>query len=449
MYCDKNKQITAYEHYNEDLNLSEFFFKDQEIYKTTFPKKRKDGFIFEIFRNKKTGKPILNTGYYIGVDHVYGTDTTIYIAPKLNSRIPEIKEIKERENENNRDLIQVDYLKMLLDSLQNPELFEDFEELFIIKWDEPEIKLNHQKDLLTPFLVLQFLGLMKSIVRKGLKKSYYKLERNLKSRVKGKILIGKTLKQNHFKNKHLSNVCTYDEFGVNGIENRFLKKTLEFVKPYMEAHSTIIEGSNLLDLYNFINPGFSRVSSDYKHHELKAIKENSFYKEYNQAMDLAQKIRKRLGNNISENSAEHKLTTTPPFWIDMSKLFEVYVLGLLRTEYGGNVHFQIKASSNELDYIIKTDKGAIIADAKYKAWYKHNREDFMTKDLRQVSGYARLKKIREMFNIKENEVPKCLIIYPTLSGGQETISRNDLLKDEMQSYFNIYKIGLNIPTIKN
>ena len=48
---------------------------------------------------------------------------------------------------------------------------------------------------------IQFLNLLKSIVRKGLKKSYYKVQENLNNKVKGKILVSTHIKQNIFKKR--------------------------------------------------------------------------------------------------------------------------------------------------------------------------------------------------------------------------------------------------------
>ncbi|TRO66955.1 5-methylcytosine restriction system specificity protein McrC [Christiangramia sabulilitoris] len=439
MYCAKTRLISTYEHCNAGIVLPKEIFQDQWSFREDFPKKKEDGFCFELNRTEEKNA-LLKTGYFIGVDHIGETGQSIYVAPKFNDR-PNPEAVGETDS-----LKEVDFLKMLFESLQNPELLEDIEELFVIKWDKPEIHLEHQKDFLTPFLILQFLGQLKSIVRKGIKKSYYKVERNLNSRVKGKILIGKTLKQNHFKSRELSNVCSYEEFGVNGIENRFLKKILEFVKPYLESHSNLISEQNLLDIYNFINPAFSKVSSKIEIQELQKVKTNAFYKEYTMAIDLGQKILKRFGHNISQNSARVEFQSTPPFWIDMSKLFEVYVLGKLRKELDKKVEFQFDGKGgNELDYVISYGKDVIIADAKYKPWYKYDWNEKMNDDLRQVSGYARLKEVRNKFKINDDVVPNCLIIYPDLDDGHKNFKAEYLSKKRFDHYKNIYKVGITIP----
>ena len=115
---------------------------------------------------------------------------------------------------------------MLFSALKHPEVAKHTEDLYEIKWKDSPIEISQQQDLLTPLLVVQYLSLVKEIVRKGLKKSYYKVERNLHAKVKGKVLISQTIKQNLLKNKPLHTYCSFDEFGLNNLENKLLKKAL-------------------------------------------------------------------------------------------------------------------------------------------------------------------------------------------------------------------------------
>jgi 5-methylcytosine-specific restriction enzyme subunit McrC len=144
----------------------------------------------------------ISLSYFIGVDWI-DKNQAIYIEPKLN-----------------KDVSQTNDLQMLFSALKHPEIAQYTDDLVEIKWEGKQIEITQQQDLLTPLLVVQFLQVVQQIVRKGLKKSYYKVEQNLYSKVKGKILVGQTIKQNLLKNKPLNTFCTYDEFGVNILENR-------------------------------------------------------------------------------------------------------------------------------------------------------------------------------------------------------------------------------------
>jgi 5-methylcytosine-specific restriction enzyme subunit McrC len=434
MAISTENPYTVPEHYIGPTDI--FSEKESYYHEFKFSKVKGDNYCAVLRKSPGEAKSFLETGYYIGVDRFPNSNQCIYVEPKLN---------KNSESEV-KNLVEIDYLRMLIESLNNPELADNLDELFIVKWDEKEIELKNKDDFLTPFLVVQFLGVVKSIVKKGLKKSYYRVEQNLNNRIKGKVLVGQTIKRNHFRQKFLSNVCSYEEFWVNGIENRLLKKTLEFVKPYLHNHSGLMKnGKGLEDLFNFINPAFHQVSSNFDFSELKMIRKNPLYKEYITAIDLAEKILRRFGYNIS-NCSKKELKSTPPFWIDMSKLFELYVLARLRDDLKSEVIFQFNGKGgNELDFVIGRGENVIIADAKYKPWHKYDWNENMNNDLRQVSGYARLKEVRNKFEIPEDIVPNCLIIYPNLDNGCKTFFSESLLKSQYKNYKNIFKVGITIP----
>ena len=293
----------------------------------------------------------LHTSYYVGVDWVIKYKKAIYVQPKLN------------ENS-----LQTNYLEMLFSALKHPETSEFTDDLFEVKWDEPQIEITQQQDHLTPLLIVQFLQVVKRIVRKGLKKSYYNVEQNLHSRVKGKILVGRTIKQNLLKNKIIHTYCSFDEFGINNLENRLLKKALIFVQRYMPALNILHSKEYAEKVFAYIMPAFQFVSEEVSLHDIKHAKYNAFYKEYVQGIHLARLILKRFGYNI--NNTQQTKITTPPFWIDMSKLFELYVLGLLKETFGSEVEYQFQTNYGKLDYLLI--KQQIIVDAKYKTYYCNN-----------------------------------------------------------------------------
>lgn len=367
----------------------------------------------------------INTGYFIGLDWIETNKSALYVAPKLN-----------------KDTQEVDFISMLLASLKHDAVTKDIEELFVVKWDKPTIEISQKQDLLTPFLVVEFLSLLKQIVRKGLKKSYYKVEQNLQGRVKGKVKVSKTIKQNLVKNKNLYTYCSFDEFGINNKENRLLKKALQFVKRYLPTYPQITNHKKLQNTFNYINPAFIHVSDQIEITEIKHTKTNVFYKEYEQALYLAKLILKRFGYNIS-NTIKEKIQS-PPFWIDMTKLFELYVLGLLKDRFHNQVKFQYKHYGNELDYILNSKSYQMVIDAKYKLKYLNGKHD---EDIRQVSGYARLKKVYDALNKKQGEVIDCLIIHPD-QNGFENLLHIDLKEKEIKHYYDVYKVGVKLPLVK-
>ena len=385
---------------------------------------------FEICRNKE-GEVSLQAGYYVGVLWLVKQQKYVHIAPKMNCR-------EER--------VEIDFLKMLLEIYTADIAEKHTRDLVKIYWKEPQIRIEQQKDFLTPFLVVQFLQLLKRITRKGLKKSYYTVEENLNNRIKGKIQLGKHLKQNVFKNKLTAHVCRYQEFGMDNLENRFLKKVLQFVISFKNTHPTFFAGNEatINELITYCTPYFELISEEMDMGKLKNITINPFFKEYEEAIRIGKHILKRFSYNITETTQQK--VAIPPFWIDMPKLFELYVYKKLKEQFAskGEVFYHFTADYTELDFLLNTPVYKMVIDAKYKTIYKNSRD---IDDIRQVSGYARLADVYEKLGLKDsNELIDCLIIYPSL---EQNTDLNIEDKKEIAEYRNIYKLSISIPLIIN
>lgn len=378
--------------------------------------------------------------FYIGIDWIVEKEQAIYVEPKLN-----------------RDSPQTDYLAMIVKALKHPGTSQFTNELFEIKLDSPFIEIDHHQDHITPLIIIQYLSVLQSIVRKGLKKSFYKVENNLTGRIKGKILIGQTIKQNLFKNKPLNTFCQYDEFGYDSYENRLLKKALTFVQRYIPNLKFIGIDEYALNILDFVMPAFSSVNNEVDLNDIKQNKPNIFYKEYSEGIKLAKLILKRFGYNINNTQKSGKINT-PPFWIDMSKLFELYVLGLLKDRYHNQIEYQFKANYGNPDYLLLNEQ--IVIDAKYKTYYKEKftgqeqwKRDKIVSDIRQVSGYARDKKVLSKLGISEMDslttLPKCLIIYPDQQFGIKSFNNIDFAKTPINEFENFYKLSVSLPVIKD
>ncbi|EIA08681.1 5-methylcytosine restriction system specificity protein McrC [Flavobacterium frigoris] len=426
------------EHYNGLASKRDFNFEDklsfEQDYFYQFTRKYRNEKVdcFRIHSDAVNKKHAISNSYFIGVDWIIEKEKAIYIEPKLN------KNSKE----------QTDYLKMLFSALKHPEVAKHTDDLFEIKWDKSPIPISQEQDLLSPLLVVQYLRLVKEIVRKGVKKSYYKVENNLYAKVKGKVLVSQTIKQNLVKNKPLHTYCSYDEFGLNSLENRLLKKALVFVQRYLPTIKNLQNEKYNTEIFNYINPAFEFVTDEVNLHDVKHTKTNVFYKEYEEAIKLAKLILKRFGYNIS--NTQQKTIQTPPFWIDMSKLFELYVLGLLKDTYGSHTLYggtEAKLSYGLPDYLITKEGVKCIADAKYKTLY-NEKGQYDIDNIRQLSAYARDKKVFSKLDIDEKEIIDCLIIYPL----NDQSSILDLKIDfecfeEVGSFVGFKKIGVPIPII--
>jgi 5-methylcytosine-specific restriction enzyme subunit McrC len=416
--------------------------------------------------HSSTTKIELEADYYIGADWVLPGKKFVYVAPKINTKLIERFKVElDKEDDTSDqdnpppcdDVKKLNYLKMYMEAVSRPEVLKHSSDLLFIDWNAPEIQINQKEDLLTPFLVVQFLNLLHQIVRKGLKKSYYTLTNNLQSRVKGKILVGQNIKTNIVKNRLTNTLCQYQEFGIDSTENRFLKKVLAFVSTYIANNEGLFKGNevSLRHTIGFCSPAFENVSGECAEHELKNIKPNVFYKEYKEAIRTGKLLLKRFAYNISNTSSSQPVST-PPFWIDMPRLFELYVYQLLlkaNEENAGKVKYQFSTRGNYLDFLICNGKQSIVIDTKYKLHYNHGH---LHSDIRQVAGYARLKKVldevskgNEGFD-RDNILP-CLIIYPDPNlETYPSLEIENLMNDDrkINAYHEVFKLGVPLPVIE-
>lgn len=397
----------------------------EDSVKIFFSKKKDDGICLSLRKTKDECK--LELTYFVGVDWLIEESLPIYVHPKLDDAVKE-----------------TNYLQMLFSALKHPEISNYTDELFQINFERPLIEIQQKQDLLTPLLVVQFLKVVQEIVRKGLKKSYYKIENNLYCKVKGKILVSKTIKKNYLNNKPLNTYCIYEVFGLNGIENRLLKKTLEFIRCYLPSIKNIHSEKYISNTFNYIMPAFKTVSEEVNLNDIKHSKLNVFYKEYSEAIRLAKMILNRFGYNVT--NTQKSIIKTLPFWIDMSKLFELYVLGLLKERFKAGVQYHFTQSYQELDYLINTEDYRVVVDAKYKSIYK---TFYDIDDIRQIFGYARLKSVTKELKKSENEVIDCLIIYPDQENGEDDLKDLDFLRNDntINQFARLYKVGVVLPLI--
>jgi 5-methylcytosine-specific restriction enzyme subunit McrC len=383
---------------------------------------------FRLFR--KDNEFLADSNYFIGTDWLITEHASIYIEPKLNNNV------------------QVDFLGMLLQSLETSENLEHLEGLFHIEFDKPWITIPSQKDILSPILIIQFLKLLQKIVRKGLKKSYYRVTENLNSRVKGKILIGQQVKTNIVKNKLTKTICNYQEYGINTEENKFLKLVLNFASSYIYQNPIIFgkDCSTIKNILQYCLPSFEQINILKNKHQRIHQTKNPFYKEYEEAIRIGNYILKRFSFNI--NKTMQTSAITPPFWIDMSKLFELYVYGKLKKIFpdpNSITYLDKFLGSKETDILVRVENYKCVIDCKYKPQYKDH--DPSLEDKRQLAGYTRLRSVYKKLDVKESENIKGVIIY-SHQDCNDSIQKADLFKTPIQEYVDFFKVGIKLPELK-
>lgn len=402
----------------------------------------------------------LQAGYYIGVDWLVEKHSAIVVAPKLDTRREAVNQEKNRdpnielddeskEQPTVEEPVSVDFHAMLRQCLDSDYLYIEIDDLVQIDWKATEIPIPQSQDWLSPLLIVKFLNILKSIVRKGLKKSYYQTTQNLIGKIKGKILVGQNIKKNVLKNRLTQTFCSYEEFGVDNIENRLLNKAFGFARAYLDNNKKLF-GNNttyFAELSAFCRPAFESVGNEVEVSAIKAYKPNPFFKEYSEGIQLAKLILKRYAYTITHTARAD--ITTPPYWIDMPKLFELYVYSFLKKKYTINkeLTYHFATYGNELDFLVNSGSTKMVVDAKYKSVYLYGKNH---NDIRQVAGYARLESVYRALNLDSNQkqLIECLIIYPAGFFKNELIEEFNISEMTLISgYVNVYKYGIKLPVL--
>lgn len=386
---------------------------------------------YEIYKNDDESY-VCETYYYIGLDWI-NAEKIIVVEPKIDG---------------------IDYLQMLFEALEAPENLSHLVGLCEIDFHQPKISVPKVSDDLSIFLVIEYLQVLRHLVRKGLKKQYYRESKVFNGRVKGKIEVNKSLiRQIKTKTNTLIS-CNYQVFGVDHPENRLLKKAYRFSKAVLARYPSE-DFKALRQIMNYIRPAFKEVSDDVSIDEIKAVKPSPFYKSYGVAISLAQVLLQRFSYQPSIcGAAEIK---TPPYWVDMAKLFELYLFAKLRRAFPevGAVKYHVKRHRQEIDFLLDIEDQQTgqciqkVIDAKYKPQYFNS--GISMDDARQVAGYTRLESVYETFKIEKNDAGRypiidALIIYPNKKSCPE-ISLQDLRP--FADYVHIDKLGISLPIKKS
>jgi 5-methylcytosine-specific restriction enzyme subunit McrC len=108
---------------------------------------------------------------------------------------------------------------------------ESFAQIYNIDSEAPAIHAPSLKGVLSPLIVLHFLGVVNRL--KSLKKGYVHYSENLK-KIKGHIKVMKNERMNIASKRYDRVFCEYDEYTVDIPENRIIKKDQVGIKNCQE-----------------------------------------------------------------------------------------------------------------------------------------------------------------------------------------------------------------------
>lgn len=372
--------------------------------------------------------------------------------------------------------VDVDYIKLFMSalSMNSANEAEYFSNYYHIDFEEPAIETDSLNNVITPLLILHYISLLKHLVSKGLKKGYVVKEENLQSKVRGRILLQKHLTKNVFAKREDHVFCRFQEFTDDIPENRILKKALSFSVRFVNQFESF-KGylKELAPQLAGVSSAFENVSEDVTIAQVAKVNAGKIFRHYEAAIKVAKLILRHFDYSIDKVSEEKRCVQ--PFCIDMPRLYEMYVLNLLRKAYGDDIQFQVPGRcKTQVDFIKKSANEKLILDAKYKPRYDGGNAGIIN-DIREISGYARDKKILNALGWKYEQdsqngdfLPKCVIIYPECVNLQKDESDDEkddscceitefspegILKSgnikEIPTFKGFYKIAVALPSKKN
>lgn len=253
--------------------------------------------------------PDMKASYFIGADWLDEKEgLSVVVHPK-----------KEMEN--------VDYLKMFMACLENDLSSDYFSLIYGIDCEKRYINCAMLQDQVTPLLFIHYLTILKRLTKRGLKKDYVLHDDNLQCKIKGRVLTGENLRMNVIGRRLDRCYCSFHEYTVDCLENRLLKKALVFTSLFIKKFSSHDAFASLSSLTNSLLAHFENVGDDIEICQIRRVADKGLFKIYNEGIVIAKQILRRFGYSIDKVNMNE--SGTPVFWIDMSRLYEVYVYGLL------------------------------------------------------------------------------------------------------------------------
>ncbi len=350
-----------------------------------------------------------------------------------------------------RGMEEIDFLTMFMTCFSSDLSVESFAGIYDIDSEAQVIHAPSLKGVLSPLIVLHFLGVVSRI--KSLKKGYVHYSENLK-KVKGRIQVMKNERKNIASKRFDRVFCNFDEYTVDIPENRLIKKALLFssqiLRTITQNHSIGNKAKLMLSKSLAL---FENVSDEVQVKEVSLIKGHKLFSEYNEAVRLAKLILRRYDYSISKTSSLDE--NVPPFTLDMSLLYEHYVYGLLNEAYGDKITYQFEGETGRPDFLYCATEFKAILDTKYIPKYESSSLD--NNVIRQLSGYSRDIPILQHLGYEdideESPIPNvpCIIIYPK----EGNVERNPFVKKKLRDLCTtpvrklarFYKICIPLPVM--
>lgn len=314
----------------------------------------------------------------------------------------------------------VDYLKVWLHCLSDPEVSTHLDESFYCWPDEDPIPVGDDFPDLNLLLVLVFLRALHRLCIRHLRKNFVSLTDNLIGKVKGRLLLGEHFRRNIVVGRLDRASCRYENILPNCRENQILRTTLERCARYV---SLMGNDDQLKQAHDWIHVSRATLA----HVEIRRITPQWFqgiryagtFQHYRQPHRFAKMILRVLGLDLDAERSTPDKTSVPPFALCTYELFERFCqVGLRRAASvwaGYASHFNDLGSQLRVrpDFLLRSQGRTWIADAKYKdAWagslqVKMLSNPDLRADVFQVVTYSRHAKVLKILDeLRQNEEGK-------------------------------------------
>ena len=349
----------------------------------------------------------------------------------------------------------IDFMEMFSVCFFNSQKEDCFADIYHIDFDKPRIEIDSSIcQALTPILIVHFIASVEKIVSKGLMHGYIQRSENIKKK-KGRILVSQNIKRNEVVERHNKFYCQYQEYSVDITENKLIKKALLISQSVLRVGNC--KNERITTSLSRALVAFNDVGDQVERWQISKLKSNSIYKEYKETVELANQILRQYDYSIT-NASEIKngKQKVPPFWINMPLLFEHYVLGILKKDYGQQILYQFEGSLGEMPDFLFDGEEKLILDTKYKA------TETKLKDLDiigQLCRYSRDERILSQFDLDVsngsfNQIIPCIFIYANgylddIENKKVVYNTSEMLKKEnwkkFDGFYKFYSICINLP----
>lgn len=367
--------------------------------------------------------------------------------PKIQETQKRVSIIVLPKKPQNADNSIVDPFQMAQECFRYGEIAGRMRGCFYFWPDEEPLQSHFDRDCVRFFVIAFYLNALAELCKRHLRNEFIRIQENLCSKAKGKILVHQNLRLNSVRGRIDRMCCQYQKHSMNSPENQILRAALEQCLKEIRRNNNMFQRTKVHEWSLHCDRALSGVTlRRINMAEFQSIHLGGLKKAYKKPLELAKWVLKLLGNDPNKvPDASCRRETIFPFAIAMDMLFERYCEALLSMEDGckvlfaGNENFGTGMSKVRPDFIVENNDEYKVLDAKYK--YNWINDSSYRCDVFQVVAYTRHNIVKKRCS---NSYPtRAVIMVPDLD--VKGIQRDkNFLTDYSDPELQLYKVGLPV-----